>query len=80
MTRGQRIVVRIDAERVAAEEVVVQERGAKVVRRGDRVQVAREVDVDVLHRQDLAVAATGRAALEAEDGAERRLADRCRGP
>ena len=67
---------RVDAQRVAAEQVVVEERGAQVVRRGDGVQVAREMDVDLFHRQDLAVAAAGGAALEAEDRAQRRLADR----
>ena len=33
-----------------------------------------EVQVDVLHRYDLGVAAAGRAALDAEHGAEARLA------
>src|SRR4051812_33898336 len=65
----------IDAQLVAAEEVVVEERGAKVVGRSDGVQVAREVEVDVLHRHDLAVPATGPATLHAEHRSERGLAD-----
>ncbi len=40
----------------------------------DRVDVAGEVEVQVLHRHDLGVAAAGRAALDPEDGPERRLA------
>ena len=78
---SQRAVVDVDDARpadrggsmfsvVAAEEVVVEERGRQVVRRGDRVQVAGEVEVDVLHRQDLAVATARGAALEAENGTE----------
>ena len=51
----------------------------EVVGRADRVDVARQVEVEVLHRDDLAVAAAGRAALDPEDRAERRLADAHRG-
>src|SRR4029077_6230506 len=40
----------------------------------DRVEVAGEVQVDVLHRHDLRVATAGCAAFHAEDGSERRLA------
>ena len=61
---------RIDVQRVAAEKMVVQERGGEVVGGGDGMEVAREVDVDLLHGQDLAQAAAGGAALEAEDRAE----------
>ena len=48
--------------------------GEQVVGRADRVDVAGEVEVDVLHRDDLRVPAAGGAALDAEDRAERRLA------
>src|ERR1700754_4310195 len=37
-------------------------------------EVASEVQIDVLHRHDLGIAATGRAALHAERGPEARLA------
>ena len=47
---------------------------------GDGVVVAGQVEVEVLHRQHLAVAAAGRAALDPEDRPERRLADRADGP
>ena len=65
---------RVDAERVAPVDVVVDQRRQQVVRRGDGVEVAGEVEVDVLHRHDLRVAAAGGAALHAERGPERRLA------
>src|SRR3954453_8812580 len=39
------------------------------------MSVAGEVEVEVLHRHDLRVAAAGRAALDAEGRPERRLAD-----
>ena len=71
--------VRVDAQVVAVVQVVVEEGGDQVVRRGDRVDVAGEVEVEVLHGHDLAVAAAGRAALDAEDRPERRLADGRRG-
>ncbi len=40
------------------------------------MEVAGEVEVDVLHRHDLRIAAAGRAALDAEAGAEAGLAQR----
>ena len=67
--------VRLDAQRVAVMQVVVEERRGQVVGRADGVVVAGQVEVEVLHRHDLAVAAAGRAALDAEDRPERRLAD-----
>ena len=79
-TRGQRIAERVDPERVAVVEAVVEERRGEVVGRADRVDVAGQVEVEVLHRDDLAVAAAGRPALDPEDRAERGLADRGRGP
>ena len=74
-----------DRERVDPERVVVQEMGfehgrQQVVRGGDRVDVAGEVEVEVLHRHDLGVAAAGRAALDPEHGAERGLAQAEHGP
>ena len=47
---------------------------SRLLRGRDRVDVAGEVEVEVLHRHDLRVAAAGRAALDAEDRPERRLA------
>ena len=64
----------VDVELVAVVHVVVDQRRQQVVRRRDRREVAGEVQVDVGHRHDLAVAATGRAALHAEDRSHRRLA------
>ena len=59
---------RVDAELVAPVDVVVDQRREQVVRGGDGVEVAGEVEVDVLHRHDLRIAAAGRAALDAEAG------------
>ena len=61
--------VRVDAERVLVVEAVVEERAGEVVRRADGVDVAGQVEVEVLHRDDLAVAAAGRPALDPEDRA-----------
>ena len=65
----------IDAECVAPVDVVVDHRGEEIVRRGDGVEVAGEVEVHLLHRHDLRIAAAGRAAFDAEAGPERGLAD-----
>ena len=49
-TRRHGMVVWVDAELVAAVQVVVDERREQVVRRADGVDVAGEVEVEVLHR------------------------------
>ena len=64
----------VDVERVAPVDVVVDQRREQVVGGGDRVEVAGEVEVDVLHRHHLGVAAAGRPALLAEARPERGLA------
>ena len=71
--------VRVDAERVLVVEAVVEERAGEIVRGPDGMDVAGQVEVEVLHRDDLAVAAAGRSALDPEDRPERRLADVDRG-
>ena len=60
-------------------EVIVQECGGEIMRRANGVNVAGEVQVELFHWDYLAVAATSGASLDAEDGAEARLAncDRC---
>ena len=55
----------------------VDRRRDQVVRRGDGVDVAGQVQVEVLHRHHLAVAAAGRAALDAEGRPLRGLANGC---
>src|SRR5699024_3645111 len=66
---------RVDAQLVALLDVVVDEGGQCVVCGGEGVHVAGEVEVDVLHRDDLRVAATGCAAFDAHDWALRWFAD-----
>jgi hypothetical protein len=51
--------------------MVVQDRREQVVRGGDRVEVAGQVQLSI-HGHDLAVAATGGAALDPERRAHRR--------
>ena len=83
--RAQRAVVHVDdappgdaapveAQRIAPIDVIVDQRREQVMRDADGVEVAGEMEVDVLHRHDLRIAAAGRAALHAEAGAERGLA------
>ena len=72
-------VVQVEAELVALVQVVVEHRGQHVVRGGDRVHVTGQVQVQRLERDDLAVAAAGRAALDPERRAHRGLPDRDRG-
>ncbi len=65
---------RVDAQRIAPVDVVVDHRGQQVVGRGDGVEVAGEVQVDLVHRHHLRIAAAGRAALHAERWPQRWLA------
>ena len=57
---------RVDAVRVAVQDRGVEKGGEKVVGGTDGVNVTGEVEVQVLHRHDLRVAATGGATLDAE--------------
>ena len=66
----------IDAELVALLYMVVQHGGKEVIGCADGMEVAGEVEVDVLHGNDLRVAAAGRAAFDAEDRAQGRLTER----
>ena len=56
--------------------MVVQTSCNQVVGNADGVHIAGEVQIDVLHRYDLCVAATSRAALNAEYRTERWFAQR----
>ena len=57
---------RVDVELVAVVQVVVEHRGEQVVRRGDSVEVPGEVQVEGLHRQDLAAPGPGGPSLDPE--------------
>jgi hypothetical protein len=65
---------RVDAQRIGVVNRCVERGREQVMRRGHRVKVAVEVEVDVLHRPDLRVAAAGAATFHAEHRAHRRLA------
>jgi hypothetical protein len=65
---------RIDVVRVAVQDRGVDHRGEQVVGGADRMDVAREVEVEVLHRHNLGKAAARRATLDPEHRADRRLA------
>ena len=66
--------MRIEAELVPVQEMGVDQRREQVVGGADRMDVAGEVEVDLLHRHDLRPPAARAAALDPEDGPERRLA------
>lgn len=65
----------VDILFVAPVDVVVDHRRQQIVRGGDRMEIAGEMQVDVFHRHDLRITAAGRAALDAEARTERGLAD-----
>ena len=74
-----RDAVEVDREVAkAVVDVVVDHRGEQVVGRRDRVEVAGEMQIEALHRHDLGVASSRRAALDPERGSHRRLPDRDR--
>ena len=64
------------AEGVALLNVVIQHSRKQIIGSADGVKVAREVEVDVLHRNNLGIAAAGSAALYTENRSERRLSQR----
>jgi hypothetical protein len=85
--RAQRPVVHVDdaaphdapqikPQRVAVVDVVVDQRRQQVVRQGNCVEIAGEVQVDVFHRHHLRMAAARSPALHAEHRPQRGLAQR----
>ena len=75
IVRGQVMRRGSMSERVALLQMVVEHRREQRVRTRDRVEVAGEMEIDVVHRHDLRVAAARRAALHAEHRAEAWLAN-----
>jgi hypothetical protein len=63
-----------NSRRVAVVGVVVGQGGQQIVRQTHRVEVSREVEVDVLHRDDLRMAAAGGPSFGPEARPERWLA------
>src|SRR5262249_37341533 len=59
---------RVEPKGISPVDVVVDQGGEQVVRRGDSVEVPGEVEVDVFHGDDLRVAAARRTALDAKAG------------
>ena len=53
----------VDVQRVPLLEMVVHHGGQEIVGGGHRVEIARQVQIEVLERDDLAVATAGRAPL-----------------
>ena len=78
-TRGQRIPCGSMPSGFLWWRLLSRNAAGEVVGRPDGMDVAGQVEVEVLHRDDLAVAAAGRPALDPEDRPERRLADVDRG-
>ena len=65
---------RIDIQRIAVMNVIVEHRGEQIVRRAYCVKVTGEMEVDVLHRHHLRIATPGRAAFAPKTGPERGFA------
>ena len=57
----------IESQRVAVVDVVVHHGRKEIVGRRDGVKIPGEMQVDLVHRDDLSVATTGCAALHPED-------------
>ena len=70
---AQAVEQRVVLLRVLVKHARVERGRDQIVRGRDGVNVAGEVQVELLHRDDLRPAAAGRAALDAERGAHRRL-------
>ena len=66
-------LLRVNSQFVSFKDVVLQDRGEQVVGRSDGMDVPGEVEVDVLHGDDLGVASSGRASLDAKGRSQRRL-------
>ena len=65
---------RVNSECVSVHDMVIYHRGQQIVRRADGVDIAGEVEVNVLHGNYLRIASAARSALYSEHRAKRRLA------
>ena len=63
----------IDVQRIALLDMVVNDRRQQVMRRRNRMKIPGEMQVDVLHRNNLRIAAACRAALQAKAWPQGRL-------
>ena len=68
-------LLHVDTQAVALLNVVIQHGGQQVIGSADGVEVTGKVEVDVLHRHHLGIAAAGSAALDTKDRAKRGLAE-----
>ena len=64
----------VNTELIALLNMVIKHGGQQVIGGTDGMEVTGKVQVDILHGDDLSPAAAGSTALNAKDGAERRLA------
>ena len=60
----------INAQRVAMMNMVVEQRGQQIVRERNGAEIAGEMQVDVLHRDDLRIATARRTALHTKHRAK----------
>ena len=70
----------VDVQRVALMNVVVDQSGHQVVRNADCMEITGEVQVDVLHGDDLSVTAAGSASFYTKHRSQRRLTQADNGP
>lgn len=56
--------------------MIIQQSGAKIIGRRNRVKVTRKMKIQILHRHKLRHPAACRSALNAKAGAKRRLSKR----
>ena len=67
-------IIRVNFQLVTAENMIIHKRAKQVVRRRNRVQVAREMQINFRHRHDLCISAACRAALYPKHRTKRRFA------
>ena len=71
--------VGIELKRVAVRQMVANERGQQVMRRGHRVCISGQMEIHFFLRDDLRAPAAGTASLDTEHGTETGLAQRHEG-
>ena len=66
---------RINPKLIALLDMVIKHRGAKVIRSTYRMKITREVQIDVLHGNNLRISAACGSAFNAKNRSERRFAE-----
>lgn len=67
---------RIERQLIPMKQMIVGKRGEEIVAGGNRIGIARQVEIDIVHGLKLGLSSAGTASLDPKDRSKRRLSKR----